>query len=148
MATREDELVPIKEVMTFYRAAYVSFLEADRAAAERDRCERAVAQEDTDSLDEDLKHIALLDEHEERFAMATIVFSAMALEALINDYGIQNSGRRYFKKHLDRLPALTKWLIFPRLGRGSKSMRTGGQTFRGLTTLFALRNGLYNAPQN
>ena len=74
--------------------------------------------------------------------MATIVFSAMALEALINDYGIQNSGRRYFKKHLDRLPALTKWLIFPRLGRGSKSMRTGGQTFRGLTTLFALRNGL------
>ena len=124
-------------------------MEVEREVAKRDRLERAVrdhleravAKQDKDWLDEVQADIDLLDEREERFAMAAVVFSAMTLEALINDYAICNFTRTYFENYRDWFRVRTKWRIFPQLVTG-KTMGTEGQTFQGLTKLFSLRNDL------
>lgn len=47
-----------------------------------------------------------------------IVFSAMALEGYLNDYGARNFGYSFAKKHLDRLSIENKLIIIPQLVTG------------------------------
>ncbi len=70
-----------------------------------------------------------------------MIFSALTLEALINDYAISNFSRKYFDNYLDRLSVQGKWLVIPQLVTG-KAMSTDGQMFQRLTELFHLRNML------
>ena len=71
----------------------------------------------------------------------TVIFCALALEAFINDYGISSFSRSFFDHYLDRLDAVSKWVIYPHLISG-KPIRTGGQAFESLRRLFSLRNKL------
>lgn len=75
------------------------------------------------------------------YANIIIVFSAMCLESLINDYCVINKSATYFKKHIDRLDTPTKWLIVPKLIT-NKEISTDSQAFQMIKELFTLRNNL------
>lgn len=75
------------------------------------------------------------------FGAITVVFSAMCLEALINDYCVLKKSSNYFKKYINKLDTVSKWLIVPNLITG-KAISTDGQTFQLIKELFALRNDL------
>lgn len=144
MTTESDQLIPIEEVTTFYMVAYSSFLQVKRLVNYRVRHEHAVAREGREWTEDDLDFLTvnkLTPADEERLAFVTVIFSALALEALINDYAICNFSRSYLENYLDRLSPSSKWLIIPKLVRG-KAMNTDGQTFQRLTELFRLRNRL------
>ena len=144
MTTESDQLIPIEEVPTFYMVAYSSFLQVRRLVNGRVRHERAVAREGREWTEDDLDFLTLnklTPADEERLAFVTVIFSALALEALINDYAICNFSRSYLENYSDRLSPRSKWLIFPKLVAG-KAMSTDGQTFQRLTELFRLRDRL------
>ncbi len=52
--------------------------------------------------------------------LVTIIFSALSLEAYINDYAIRMFSKRYFEKYLDKLSILSKWIVIPRLVNGAQ----------------------------
>lgn len=45
----------------------------------------------------------------------SVVFSAMAIEAFINEYGITQSSKKFFKNHLDNLNLISKLVLIPKL---------------------------------
>lgn len=144
MTTDDDQLIPVEEVTTFYMVAWSSFLQVERLVKDRVRHERAVAGEGKERNEDDLHFLIvnkLTPADEERLAFVTIIFSALALEALINDYAICNFSRSYLENYLDRLSPPSKWLIIPKLVTG-KAMSTDGETLQRLTQLFRLRNRL------
>jgi len=138
------EIVPIEEVTSYYRIAYESYLKAQELVKHRSRHERKVEQRGKGWTEQDLDFMVLqrlTRADEERLSVVAIIFCALALEALINDYAVTNSSVTFFKRYLDRFPVLSKWLIFPQLA-GCRKMNTDGQTFQKLKCLFRLRNRL------
>jgi len=77
----------------------------------------------------------------QRAAMVSIIFSALTLEAFINNYGIERFSRSYFDNHLDKLPAVSKWIVIPRLITG-KEIELDTQPFEQLKRLFKRRDRL------
>ncbi len=71
--------------------------------------------------------------------LITIVFAAMSLEALINRYAAVRTSATYFRKYLDKLDVVSKWLLIPKLVTG-KSIETDSQPFEQLRRLFRYRN--------
>ena len=144
MARSREEIIPIEQVTSFYSIAYASLVEVNRLVGERARYERAVAKQRRQWTEEDLEYLALHrlnPADEERVAVVAVIFSALTLEALINDYAISNFSREYSDNYLDRLSIRSKWLIIPQLVKGT-AMSTDGQTFQRLTELFRLRDRL------
>lgn len=76
-----------------------------------------------------------------RHAIVTIVFSAMALEAYINDYAVRKRSSAFFKSHLDNLDFLSKWVVISELFTGKKFPKEK-QCFARLDRLKTLRNNL------
>jgi hypothetical protein len=74
-------------------------------------------------------------------ATVTIVFSALCLESLINDYAIIKTSASYFKNYLDKLDTVSKWIIIPKIVTG-KSISTDGKAFELLKGIFKARNKL------
>jgi hypothetical protein len=72
-------------------------------------------------------------------SLIAVIFSALTLEAVINDYGITNFSRSYFDNYLDKLGVVSKWVLIPKLVTGSQ-IDTGGQAFESLKWLFSLRD--------
>lgn len=142
MAAPENQIVPIEEITTFYAIAYTNFLRVERLVAGRLRYEGKVAREGRKWTEEDLDFLTLNHLNpadEERLAVVTVIFSALALEALINDYAISNSSKTHFENYLDISSTPAKWVIFPWLFVG-KHLDTDRQTFERLKNLFRLRN--------
>jgi hypothetical protein len=77
----------------------------------------------------------------QRAAMISVVFSALTLEAFINDYGISNFSKTFFDTYLDRLSPATKWMIIPRLKTG-KQLNPQGPVIHKLSSLFKQRDKL------
>lgn len=74
-------------------------------------------------------------------AMVSVIFSALTLEAFINNYGIEHFSRNYFGKHLDKLPAVSKWIIIPKLVTG-RALDSDSQPYEQLKRLFKRRDFL------
>ena len=137
----DDELVSIEKHATFYAVAYVNFLQGKCLLDERIRRQHAFSGKDGPLTEDELDFLVTNRAAEERTAVVTVIFCALALEAFINDYGISSFSRSFFDHYLDRLDAVSKWVIYPHLISG-KPIRTGGQAFESLRRLFSLRNKL------
>jgi len=77
----------------------------------------------------------------QRAAMVSVVFSALTLEAFINDYGISNFSKTFFDTYLDRLSPTAKWMIIPRLKTG-KQLDPQRPPIHKLSSLFKQRDKL------
>ena len=75
------------------------------------------------------------------YAMVVVIFSALSLEAYINNYAINRLSKNYFTKYLDKLNPLAKWIIIPRITTG-RQLDTGFKVIQDLSWLFSLRNDL------
>ncbi|MHC1694010.1 MAG: hypothetical protein AB9835_01775 [Eubacteriales bacterium] len=69
----------------------------------------------------------------------SICFSAMSLESFIYDYTAKNLGDNYVDKHLDKLDAVSKWLIIPTLVT-NKTLSKDEKTYCYLTECIKSRN--------
>jgi hypothetical protein len=76
-----------------------------------------------------------------RHVNITIVFSALALEAYIYDYGARNTSDSFVKKYLDKLDVVSKWVIVPQLVTG-KEFPTHTEAFELLRNLIRKRNAI------
>ncbi len=74
-------------------------------------------------------------------AITSVVFSSMTLEAFINEYGINKSGKNYFSNNLDKLSLESKFLIIPKLF-GTTFLNPENHEFEQLKWLIKLRNDL------
>src|SRR6266550_1951091 len=74
-------------------------------------------------------------------ALITICFSSMCLEAFIYDYAARHISDKYVQTNLDRLNALAKWVVIPRLVTG-KDFPTESHAYLLLRLLVKTRNGL------
>lgn len=78
-----------------------------------------------------------MDQHK----IKAIVFSALCVEAAINNYAGIHFGDKYSEKHLQSLDVISKWVIIPKLACG-KSIDKSGSAFEALTRLIRSRNSL------
>lgn len=76
-----------------------------------------------------------------RDATVVVVFSGMAIESFINSVGAQRLSSSYFKKYLDKLEVIAKWVIVPGLA-DLPALDPGGQLFERLRQLVKDRNAL------
>lgn len=134
MADPDEMEVAFTNHRTFYAIAYRYSLLVSQLVKERDKRTPI-------TTDEEVDFICLMNARIQREAMVVVIFSALTLEAFINDYGLENFSRSYFDKHLDKLSPVSKWLILPRLVAG-KELNTNSQAFESLKKLFNLRNKL------
>lgn len=77
----------------------------------------------------------------QRSAMVSVIFSALTLEAFINNYAIERFSKNYFENHLDKLNPVIKWILIPKLAIGN-GIDTDGQPYERLKKLFKLRDRL------
>jgi len=75
------------------------------------------------------------------YGTITIVFSALCLEALINDYCITKKSANYFNQYIDKLDPPSKWLLIPQLIAG-KEFSSDSKAFELIKNLFSIRNKL------
>lgn len=71
----------------------------------------------------------------------TIVFSAMTLESLINDYSSIKLGQAFFEKHVDKLNTISKFVVVLQM-RSKNIFPKNGQAYECLDYLFKIRNKL------
>lgn len=102
----------------------------------------SIAQEPV--LEEDPEHYFELSELRSNSGIKTIVFAAMALESLINDYGAIHLGDSFFKKHVDKLDSPSKLIVAIKMVT-SKTFPKGGQAYENLEFLFKIRNKLVHS---
>ena len=108
--------------------------------AEADYCKCLEYQvKDTSQLTED--GIYDIENNSLELAIKAIIFSAMCVEAAINDYAGRQLGDKYYQQHLASLDLVSKWVIIPRLVCGN-SLDKSGAAFSSLKTLVSARNKL------
>ena len=76
-----------------------------------------------------------------RLVLIVVVFCATSLETYINHYAISHLSRSYFKKYLDKLDLLSKWIVIPRITTGAQ-LDAGSRPLQDLSWLITLRNKL------
>ena len=88
--------------------------------------------------------VALLAEKNDAIGHETlivIVFSALCLEAFINNYAIARLSKNYFTNYLDKLDTVAKWIVIPRVIT-RKRIDPGSKPVQDLSWLIAQRNRL------
>jgi hypothetical protein len=83
-------------------------------------------------------------EEQWRAAMIALTFAGMTLEAFFYDYAADALGDQYVKDHLDKLDLPSKYLVYPKLVRGT-GPKKGEHTFELVKNLTRLRNDLVHA---
>ena len=78
------------------------------------------------------------------YGIQTIVFAAMTMESLINDYAAIKFGDSFFSQHIDKLDTLSKYLVTTRMVT-QKSFPKDEQAYEYLKFLFKIRNKLVHA---
>lgn len=79
-----------------------------------------------------------------KHAIKSIVFSAMCVEAAINDYAGTHLGDKYFESHLSSLDVVSKWVVIPKLVCGNELDKSSA-AFGALKTLIRARNQLVHS---
>ena len=141
MRDASDLLITLQNHKTFYSVACLAYQDVQRLLREREAYRERVAAQARMWTEDDDDQLAVTEAAIQRCAMVTVVFSALALEAFINDYGIERFSRSFFDKYLDRLHPVAKWIILPNLVTGRRP-RTDTEGFERLRALFVLRNHL------
>ncbi|TES86796.1 MAG: hypothetical protein E3J89_01965 [Candidatus Aminicenantes bacterium] len=118
---------------TYFSIAHKAYSEAKKLETER----LAIQKASPDAYD----LIAKKSDGIERFTIVVILFCALAAEAYINDYGIENLSKNYFTKYLDKLDLVSKWIILPRIITG-RQLNPGSNPMQDLSWLTGLRNKL------
>ena len=108
--------------------------------AESDYC-KCLELEATDASKLNEEEADDLESEVHEFAIKAILFSAMCVEAAINDYAGKQLGDKYYQQHLASLDLVSKWVIIPRLVCGN-SLDKSGAAFNSLKTLVSARNRL------
>lgn len=108
--------------------------------AESEYCEcLRISNIDTDDLNNEDK--SNLEIKSKQAKIKAIVFSAMCVEAAINNYAGAQLGDNYYEKHLASLDVVSKWVVIPRLICGN-SLDKSGPAFASLKKLIVARNNL------
>ena len=81
---------------------------------------------------------------ETKFSFITIIFAAAYLESFIYDYGSLILSPEYFDEHLDRLDAVSKWVVIPELVNG-RGIKTSEAAFSHLSELIKCRNRMIHS---
>jgi hypothetical protein len=133
MASHSDHQVTLTRHQTFLALAFQHHAIVKALVAKRN------ARQVKDDADVDFQ--CLKNAQIQRSGMVSVVFSALALEAFINNYAAERFSKNYFENHLDRLNPVSKWLVIPRLATG-KQVATDGKVYGDLKRLFKLRDKL------
>jgi hypothetical protein len=133
MSSRKDLEITLTNHETFLAIAHQHNEQVKKLIVERDS--RKVKD------DRDVDFHAAKNAEIQRTAMVSVIFSALALEAFINNYGIERFSGSYFDNYLDKLSAVSKWIVIPRLVTG-KEIDRDGQAFEWLKGLFMQRDKL------
>jgi len=118
---------------TFFAIAYRHHKLVERLMMERN------ARQVKD--DRDVDFVCARNAAIQRSAMVSVIFSALTLEAFINNYAIEHFSKSYLENHLDKLSAVSKWIVIPKLKTGDE-VNTDGQPYEKLKKLFKLRDKL------
>ena len=94
--------------------------------------------------DDMTKHISKFGFEVRMSGIQTIITTAMALEAFINDLGINGTSEVYFRNHLDKMDLLSKWIVIPRITCNIE-INKGKQGYENLKLLVSLRNKLVHS---
>lgn len=78
---------------------------------------------------------------ETQHAIKAIIFSALCVEAAINNYAGIHFGDSYAENHLHSMDVISKWVVIPKLACG-KSIDKSGPAFSCLKKLIKSRNRL------
>ena len=108
---------------------------------ELDEITRKSKEAGKSSSDEIVDLIARKNDRIGYLALIVVVFSALWIEAFINDYAIGRLSKNYFKKYLDKLDVLSKWIVIPRITTGTQ-LDPGSKALQDLDWLTELRNKL------
>ena len=121
----------------YFRLALESWKRTQQLKQEHDAIQANLERHDRAS-DDIAAQLAAKNDEIGKLAVVVIVFCAFALEAYINDYAINRLSRSYFKKYLDRLDLVAKWVVIPRLV-AQKRVDPGSRALQDLTWLVHLR---------
>lgn len=122
--------------MEFYRIALEGLKRARRLEK---LAERRLQREELSEGDKD--YTARLTGFAELGSIVSVVFSALSLEAFINDYANRRLSKSYFDNYLDKLDLVSKWIVIPLIITGSQ-IDTGSQGINNLRWLVRVRNEL------
>ena len=131
----------ISAYRTYFRIAKVNQSQFHECTQTR------VARETNDGEDEQtaaFETIERLWEQQWQAAMIAVTFAGMTLEAFFYDYAADALGDQYVKEHLDKLDLPSKYLVYPKLVRGTAPKKSE-HTFELVKHLTRLRNDLVHA---
>ncbi len=108
---------------------------------ERDEIIQSLKVAGKSSSDEMADSTASKNDRIGHLALIVVVFSALSLEAFINDYAIGSFSKSYFENYLDKIELFSKWIVIPRIITGTQ-LDPGSKALQGLDWLIKLRNRL------
>lgn len=107
---RYDELeLPFTKHIEFYEIALEGLKRAKRLEKLAERSIRKMKL-----TEDDKNYSARMTGFAELGSIVSVVFSALSLEAFINDYASQRLSKSYFDNYLDKLDLVSKWVVIPR----------------------------------
>jgi len=135
------ELIKVEHPRDFFaRTQVMTRTYRDIAEVEYTNCMLIEALPEVDDEEEMHNRSSQTTKH----AIQTIVFSAMCVEAAINDYAGTHLGDRYFESHLSSLDVVSKWVVIPRLVCGNELDKSSA-AFGALKALIRARNQLVHS---
>ncbi len=133
----EDTLeVTLTKHAEFYRIAREGLRRATTLRRLHDR-----RQHKKELTDNDTEYLAKMNGLIELASIVAVVFSALALEAFINQYASEKLSKSYFDNYLDKADLTSKWIVIPRLILGQQ-IHTGSRGLNSLRWLVRKRNEL------
>ncbi len=133
MTLPQDMQIMFSNHSTFYAIAFDHYRRVHHLVKERAKVEV--------NTDRDVDRVTAINAAIQRSSMVTVIFSALTLEAFINQYAIEAISRNYFDEHLDKLSTPSKWFVIPQL-TARRQMDRNGHSYGQLKGLFKLRHRL------
>jgi len=124
----------------YFKIAVETYEQIKRLRKEHDRIQEELKHEKEVS-DERVFQLATKNDAIEQQARVVIIFSALSVEAYINDYAISQLSKNYLTNYLDKLDLLSKWIVIPRIITG-KQLDPGAKSVQDLSWLITQRNNL------
>ncbi|GDY24895.1 hypothetical protein AHAT_07850 [Agarivorans sp. Toyoura001] len=137
----KGELIEVEHPRNFFaRTQVMTRTYRDIAEVEYTSC--MLIEELPDTEDEEEMHSR--SSQTTKHAIQTIVFSAMSIEAAINNYAGTHLGDKYFESHLSSLDVVSKWIVIPKLVCGNEIDKSSA-AFGALKALIRARNQLVHS---
>jgi hypothetical protein len=131
----------ISAYRTYFRIAKVNQSQFHECKQTRVARETNVGEDEQTAAFETIERLW---EQQWQAAMIAVTFAGMTLEAFFYDYAADALGDQYVKEHLDKLDLPSKYLVYPKLVRGTAPKKSE-HTFELVKHLTRLRNDLVHA---